>query len=193
MMKWKRFAPLDVDVYGAAVMCALLGAAWMGVIRPLSSSGSEIDTLRRQAAADGTALQQSQLRLQQVRGQALELVRLVNSEVARAPRSEELSQFLMRLSERAMECGLRIEQITPQPARRNGDWNVIDISVTGTGPSGALAELSRRLAETSQYHAFVEYQIAGDPTAEQNTRRIAFTLRLYLVESSGYAPAEVKP
>lgn len=193
MMRWKRFAPLDVDVYGAAVLCVLLAVAYMGVMRPLSSAGAEIGALRHKAADDGAALQQTQLRLQQVRAQALELVRLVNGEVMQAPRSDGLSQFLMRLSQLATECELRIEQITPQPARRNGDWNVIDVNVTGSGPSAALARLSSRLPQTSQYHAFVDYQISGDPASEDSTRRITFTLRLYLVESSGFSAAEIKP
>lgn len=192
MIVARRLALYDVDLYGAGILVALLIAGYAGVARPLSAAATETRDLRRLISEHAVAHEQLHMRLTQIRGQSEQLANVMLRDAAGAPAAESVSQFLTDLTRIAAASDLRVEQVTPQPARRSGPWSVIDIGVVASGRSAGFLRLVDELASLNRYHAFVEFQLSADPAAA-DTCRLSWTLRLYLPASSGYSPAELKP
>ncbi len=170
---------MRIDLAGLAVLAALTAGAYFGGLEPLLSRQAEAElqkaTLKQQR--EETARLASSLTI--MRGQLVKVRQAVAASSIRLHSGSHLNQHLADVSQVAVGCRLRVDEIKPGGVITSPRYEQVPIQFSGSGTYASCTEFLQKLHVTFPDTGVTSLEIRGRPDDPQHRATFRFGLVWY--------------
>lgn len=153
-----------IDVLGITVCAALTGLCYIALIRPVTLNRVAYAQLQPQLAERAQAVKKAKARLTALQTE-LEVTKTQLADLPlRLEPSSRVNNRLAQLTDLAAEMGIEVHQVQPDPARAGKRYDVVEITLSGSGDYGQVTHFMRGVHDTFADTAIVEFDLKSAGT-----------------------------
>lgn len=136
-----------IDAVAAAACVALSLAIYLTLVRPAAKHRAENEQLRSQISEKTQAVRQARASLSALRKQFSDAEVSLEALPLRLESARQINHRLAKLADLASKAGIELHQMKPQTPRAGTRYDVVPISLAGSGDYRRVTLFLRRLHE----------------------------------------------
>lgn len=165
MFRWWR-----IDAIGLAACLSVTFVAYLTLVRPGFNEHAESDRLRSQLAEKSVAVADARKSLAALRTSLDQTLTAVQELPLRLEPAAQVNRRLAQLADLAVEVGLELHQMQPDPARAGDRYDVVPIVLSGAGDYRRVTKYIRRIHDSFADIAVVDFDLTSGNAGDKQTR-----------------------
>lgn len=165
MFRWWR-----IDAIGLAACLSVTFVAYLTLVRPGFNEHAESNRLRSQLAEKSVAVADARKSLAALRTSLDQTLAAVQELPLRLEPAAQVNRRLAQLADLAVEVGLELHQMQPDPARAGDRYDVVPIVLSGAGDYRRVTKYIRRIHDSFADIAVVDFDLTSGNAGDKQTR-----------------------